>query len=83
MSLDAFKQQDSSLTEIEEMDVILEELSTYDKEADKYRKQVIDLVQDAYQLYLPTQVIEQDDTCKNNENCYCIPRPVLASVVLV
>ena len=48
MSLDAFKQQDSSLTKIEEIDVILKKLSTYDKEADKYRNQVIDLVQDSY-----------------------------------
>ena len=64
MSPDAFKQEDGGLSEIEEMDAILEELSTYDKEVDKYRKQIIDLGQDAYKLYLPTQVIEQDDTCK-------------------
>ena len=45
------------------MDAILTELSTYDKEVEKYRKQIIDLGQDAYKLYSPTQVLEQDDTC--------------------
>ena len=32
----AFKQEDSSLTEIEEMDASLKNLSTYDKEVEKY-----------------------------------------------
>ena len=62
---DAFKQEDSSSNDIEEMDAILTELSTYDKEVEKYRKEIIDLGQDAYKLYSPTctQVLEQDGTC--------------------
>ena len=63
MSPDAFKQEDSSSNDIEEMDAILTELSTYDKEVEKYRKQIIDLGQDAYKLYSATQELEQDDTC--------------------
>ena len=61
---DTFKHEDTVGSEIDELQEILVQLSVHDKEVDKYRKQIIELGQEAYKLYSSDTVLERDETCQ-------------------